>query len=258
MQKVPFCLISRYTNAMQDTDNIAARLVPTLEPLQDIIASKPWRVVPSSFISTDPNLRALPLLMDWQWPSLAEVLAALEVHTLILQQPGFWQVEPFAFYAARQSSIPVCNIEPQNYPLDRAAIRFAEADGVLAEVSEATAIADYLSTNNVTPLRAWALIHPADAPTWDTPATLVRSNAQVAHEVHLTPGVPLLVQCKHLAKQKASLFHRSKIFIWGKRLDAPTITTTDLLPFAFENFTLPFSLTDQGTCACGEKVVSRA
>ncbi len=242
---------------MQDTGTIAARLIPTLEPLQDIIASKPWRVVPSSFISTDPNLRALPLPMDWQWPSLAEILAAFEVHTLILQQPGFWQVEPFAFYAARQSSIPVCNIEPQNYPLDRAAIRFAETDGMLAEASEAAAIADYLSVNNVTPLRAWILIHPADTPTWETPAPLVRAGTQVAHEVHLVPGVPLLTQCSHLIKTGVPRFHRSNIFIWNNNLTTPTVTAAASLPFALTNFALPFSLTDQDTCACGERIVHR-
>jgi hypothetical protein len=243
---------------MQDTGNIAARLVPTLEPLQDIIAENPWRVVPSSFISTDPNLRALPLPMEWRWPSLAGALAALEVHTLILQQPGFWQVEPFAFDAARTSSIPVCNIEPQNYPLDRAAIRFAEADGILAEASEGAAIAEYLQANNVTPLRAWVLIHPADSAQWETPPTLVRVNAAVAHEVHLAPGVPLLVQCTNLAKGNTPRFHRSSIFTWSDDFAAPTITTDVSLPFALTDFALPFSLADEGTCACGEQIVSRA
>lgn len=238
--------------------NIAARLVPTLEPLQDIIASNPWRVVPSSFISTDPNLRALPLPMEWRWPSLATVLAALEVRTLILQQPGFWQIEPFAFYAARESSIPVCNIEPQNYPLDRAAIRFAETDGIVAEAAEAAAVAEYLQSNNVTPLRAWVLIHTGDAAQWETPPTLVRAHVQVAHEVHMTPGVPLLVQCKYLAKGNAPRFHRSSVFTWSDTIAAPTITANASLPFTLTEFALPFSLADEGTCACGEQIVSRA
>lgn len=242
---------------MQNLANIAVQLVPILEPLQEVLATQPVRVVPSSFDSTDPNLRALPLPTDWRWPSLAEALAALEVHTLILQQPGFWQMEPLAFYAARQSSIPICNIEPQNYPLDRAAIRFAGADGVLAEASEAAAIAEYLHVNNVAPCKAWILIHAADAPHWDTPPTLVRAQVGVAHEVHLTPGVPLLVQCKHLAKGSVPRFHRSSIFTWGDNLDAPTISATALMPFALADFPLPFSLKDEGLCACGDRLYSR-
>lgn len=242
---------------MHDTGTIAARLVPTLEPLQDTITGKPWRVVPSSFVSTDPNLRALPLPMDWRWLSLAEVLGALGVHMLILQQPGFWQMEPLAFYAACRSSIPLCNIEPQNYPLDRAAIRFAGADGVLAEASEAAAIAEYLNTNNVTLPGAWVLIHAADAPHWDTPPALLRVRAAVAHEVHLAPGVPLLVQCKHLAKQSAPSFHYSSVFRWSDSLDAPIIHSTALLPFVLADFPLPFSLKDEGLCACGEPLYSR-
>lgn len=240
-----------------DTRSIAARLVSILEPIQDRIADEHWRVVPSSFSSTDPNLRALPLPQEWQWPSLAETLTALEVHTLILQQPGFWQVEPFAFHAARESSIPVCNIEPQNYPLDRAAIRFAEADGVLAEASEAALLAEYLYAHNVTPLRAWVLIHSADANTWDVPPALVRANVQVAHEVHLVPGVPLLVQCGHLAKQNAPRFHRSHICSWSEDLRTPAITI-ESLPFNLTQFELPFALQDEGICTCGECTVSRA
>jgi hypothetical protein len=131
---------------MPTTDSIAARLYPMLEPLQTRIKDMQCRIVSSAFNSTDPTLCAFPLARDWQWPSLEDHLKRFKAETLILQLPSFWQVEPFVHFAAKASGTAICNIETQNYPLDKASIRFASANAVLAESTEAAAIASCAAT----------------------------------------------------------------------------------------------------------------
>ncbi len=242
---------------MQDPISLAAKLVPILEPLEERIGTEHYRVVPSTFNSIDESLRALPLKREWRWQSIEMHLKRFAPKTLILQLPSFWQVEPFVHAASRAAGAPVCIIEPQNYPLDKAAIRLAEANALVAEATEANAIADYLYTAQVALPPFWILIHAADAPTWDTPRLLKSGNVHIAEEVHLAPGVPLLVQCAESAAAKSGHYHYSDLFTWSADLARPAIST-DALLFTLTDFTLPFALTEKGLCPCGNMLLARA
>lgn len=245
---------------MQDTApySLANRLAPVLDPLQDRIKDMHWRVVSSAFNSSDPSLRALPLEREWRWPSLEAHLQSFKPQTLILQLPSFWQLEPYVHTAARAAEVPVCIIEPQNFPLDRAAIRLASAEAVLAEAAEAAGIAEYLSTSQVELPPYWILLHAANASQWDAPSLLLGRDIRVAQEVHLAPGVPLLVQCSDIVGAQSGYYHQSDLFAWSGDLSSPAISTNGSLLFEIKDLVLPFKLKDMGTCPCGKKLLARA
>jgi len=239
---------------MQTAASAASQLLSILEPLQSIIKVKRWRVVPSSFDAMDDALRAFPLERNWQWHTLEAHIKNFKPETLIVQLPLFWQLEPYVHAAARSAEVPVCIIEPQNYPLDKASVLFAGADGVLAEVTEASALADYLHAQNIALPQYWILIHTVDAPQFTIPELLAKQS--VAQEVHLVPGVPLLEQCTHAAKAKQNQFHQSDIFEWHTNNGQLSIASKSLV-FPLDTIALPFLLADAGACACGKRLYVR-
>lgn len=238
-------------------ESLAHQLLPVLEPLQTQIKDWQCRVVPSAFNSKDDTLRALPLEAQWRLPSIEEHLVAFKPQTLILQLPSFWQVEPFIHYAARKAEAPICIIEPQNFPLDKAAIRLASADTILAEATEAAAIAEYLTAGNIQLPPYWILVHAADASQWSMPTLLTNKQLTVASEVQLAPGVPLLVQWAAVVTERSGLYHQSDIFTWSVDLSAPAITTKEPMLFTLTDFALPFTLKNAGHCACGKMLFAR-
>ncbi|HEV8666263.1 MAG TPA: hypothetical protein VN665_00230 [Candidatus Paceibacterota bacterium] len=238
-------------------DSLARQLLPTLEPLQGVIKDWHCRVVPSAFNSADDALRALPLAREWRWPSAGEHFKRFKAETIILQLPSFWQLEPFVHFAAQAAGTPLCNVETQNYPLDKASIRLASANGVVAEVTEAAAIAEYLHKEQVMLPPYWLVLHAGDAPTWQLPELLQNKNLEVAEEVHLAPGVPLLVQCADIVAKQSHLFHTSDLFVWNANTAAATITSKELMLFTLADFPLPFTLKNAGPCACGQTLFAR-
>jgi hypothetical protein len=230
-----------------------------LEPLEARIRGEGWRVVPSAFDPADPHLRALPLPAAWRWRTLEDHIKSFSPETLVLQVPIFWQLEPFAYLASSAAGAGICILEPQNYPLTKAAVRLASANAIVAEASEAAAIAEHLENTSTELPPYWVLVHAVDASQWDLPSGLKSRAVRAAQEVHLAPGVPLLVQCEGIvAGAQESLYHRSDIFEWGGGLDAPSITNKAPLPFKLEGFALPFSLEEAGACACGKRLLARA
>ncbi len=240
------------------TESLAKQLAIVLEPHQKDIKTLRYRIVPSSFSGTDAYLLAVPLKGEWQWPTLEEHLKRFKPETVILQLPTFWQLEPFVQTSARNAGAPLSVIEPQNFPLDKAAIRLASANTIIAEASEAAAIAEYLHAGQVALPPYWVLIHAADAVHWKVPHLLQSHGQEVAEEVHLVPGVPLLVQCAEMVRTHSSQYHQSDMFVWNNTLTAPMISVTKTLPFTLKDFALPFALKDKGVCVCGKRLVGRS
>jgi hypothetical protein len=242
---------------MQTADSIATKLKPALQPLQEKIRELQCRIVPSTFNSLDDDLLALPLKEDWRWESFERFMRSCKPQTLMQQMPSFWQAEPFAHFAARTVQAPVAIVEPQNYPLDKALIRFASADSVIAEAGEAGALASYLTDANVALPPYWYLIYSVEAASFTRPGSLAGRHLVVAQEVDLAPTVPLLVQCGDIVKKGTGHFHLSELFTWSDDPKRPTISTKDNLLFVLKDFPLPFSLQDSGTCTCGKTLYDR-
>ena len=240
------------------TESLAKKLTIVLESHQKDTRKVPYRLVPSTFSGSDAYLQAVPLWGEWQWPTLEEHLKRFEPETIILQLPTFWQLEPFVQTSARNAGAPLCVIEPQNFPLDKAAIRLASANTIIAEASEAAAIAEYLHAGQVALPHYWVLIHAADAVHWKVPQLLQGRGQEVAEEVQLVPGVPLLVQCKAIVDARSGQYHESDIFVWNSNLVAPMISATETFPFTLKDVALPFALKDEGVCLCGKRLVARA
>ncbi len=243
---------------MSQTDSLALRLFPILDPLQHKIKDWHCHIVPSAFNPIDPNLRALPLASEWRWVSAQEHIKRFAPETVILQMPVFWQLEPFIYFAVRGAEAPICIIEPQNYPLDKAAVRFASANAIVAEAAEAAAITEYLHAGQIELPPYWIVVHAGDAVRWDTPPLLKNKKLEIAEEVHLAPGVPLLVQCDTIVAAQSGQYHHSDLFIWNDDHSAPAISTTGSLLFTLKDFALPFALEGKGACACGKTLLARA
>lgn len=244
-----------YNGPMRATDSLAKKLALVLEPLQERVRTMHYRVVSSAF-SPGPHMRALPLIDEWRWASLEEHLERFRPETVLLQLPLFWQLEPFVYRAARDAGAALCIVEPGNYPLDKAAMRFASVSTIIAEATEAAAIAGHVRAGQVGLLPHWILVHAADAMHWDTP-DLLRGGVRVAAEVHIAPGVPLLMQCGHIVAAQSGHYHRCELFAWSGSLSSPAISTNSSFLFELKDFALPFALEDRGTCACGKRLVAR-
>lgn len=209
-----------------------------LADIEPKIPDMACRVVPSSFNPDDPQLRAVPRPLEASWPSAEAILKAFGVRAVMMRLPLFWQTEPLLHAACRAAGAPIFTNDPENMPLGAAALSNG-VDTVVTTAADAAAFAGYLAEKH-TPLPPfWIIVHQADAPRWEVP-TMLRG-VKVAQEVHLFPGVPVLVQCPALVGKNR--YHFSDIHSQE--------------PLPLSELELPFVLKDCGTCVCGKAIGER-
>lgn len=214
----------------------------------------PCRVVPTSFDPDDPDLRAFPRLLSWQWSSCEDALKRFAPRVVMMRLPLFWQVEPLLHAACRSVPAPIFVNDADNMPVGEAAIRLAYVDTVVTDTADAFKFSSFLSDKK-TWSKSWLIIHRPDS-SWDIPPSL--GDAQVAQEVHIFPGVPLLIQCADLANVRSSaLFHGSLEFKMDILTDRIAITGSNEDPVPLTNLEIPLRLKRNGVCACGEEIVQR-
>ncbi len=194
-----------------------------------------YRFIPASF---DPNNTDDPLLrpLDWRWDSLTEALGWCDTKIALLRLPLFWQVLSPVHAAAVAARCGLFVNEKENMPLGEAAVRVGEANTVVTDTKDAFAFSLYLAEHN-TRLKNWFIIHEATQD-WDIPITLTGTEYNVVQEVHVHPGVPVLVQCKELSLSKKPHFH----------------ATAD---YALTASALEVPLLNVGVCACGKEVLAK-
>ena len=234
------------------------RLTDFLELLREIeprIADIPCRVVPASF-EPGPELLALPRPFDLRWESYTRTLRSFGSLGVIVRFPTFWQLISPTYTASRAAETAILVSEPQNMPVAREAIKRALMDTIVTDTEDALVFCKFLAASGTALPRAWLIVHRAQAAHWDLPAPLDNSAIQIAQEVHLFPGVPVLVQCEVLASGKGSLFHLVEAYRWELG-DAVTISGTDDDPLPFVRLRLPFALHALEICSCGKTVFER-
>lgn len=187
------------------------------------------RFVPSSFDPADPNLHALPRAGDEVWHSLAQLIPVAKVRGVMSRLPPFWQAMSPLHAACREHGVPLFLNDIANMPVGGLALTLRVVDAVVAEAADATQFAQHCADTGVPEPKLWLLVHQADA-TWKS--LMPHTSGLVAHEVHVSPGIPVLEQCRHLAEANDLKFHQA-----GE--DAP------------------FEVIKEGTCPCGKTLVRR-
>ncbi len=192
------------------------------------------RMLPSSFDPTDAELRALSISRDYRWKSLAAGLAFLDTRAVLLRLPLFWQVLPLVHDACTEAACTLFVNEKENMPLGDAAIRVGEVNTVITDTKDAFAFSLFCSERN-TSINSWFVVHEFRGE-WTLPI-MFSDTARVVQEVHLSPGIPFLVQCATLCAEKTARFHRT---------DTPAANP---LP--------DITLSPDGVCTCGKEVLVR-
>lgn len=201
------------------------------------------------------TLRAFPCAPTRRWNSCEQTLIASDTKAAMCMLPFFWQIEPLLFAAARGAGAPLFMTQPDNFAVAARAIDTAGTNTIITTPSTAQAFAQDLTGHDDTHPRTWLLIRLLGETVHDM--STFASAARVTSEIHLVPGVPLLVQCEHLLMAKMDKrFHVSEEFelsLEDGRLLA-TVRDTELMPlFRLE---LPFPLKEVSTCQCGKSTMT--
>lgn len=180
------------------------------------------RIFPSSF---DPIPELEAIRREQPWTSCRDALAHFGARTVIMQTPFFWQLFSPLHDVCRELRVLIYPSEPENMPAAAEALLRADANVIICPARDAEEFAAYIIAKHY-PLPAWILIHRA-LDTFSVPPTLQLAHARVAHEIHSSPGVPMLVQCAALIDEGNGEFHTTGAHDTGLRL------------------------TESGLCSCG-------
>ncbi len=230
--------------------------VEFLSSVEKHIPEMECRVFPSSFDANDPNLRAIPRPVDWQWTSCERALRHANSKGVMMRLPTFWQIGLPLHAACRAVGIPIFVNEPENIPVGAMALKTGGIDTVVTENRDAAAFAEYLVAQKLPMPRLGILVHRIED-AWDVSRVVLDTWSLVAQEVHAFPGVPVLEQCAALSAEKASRFHLSDSYLWEITGDETLITGKSGDPIPLSRYRLPCSLKKSGECSCGKPVFER-
>ncbi len=232
----------------------ASELLRLLGAIQNRIPEMNARVMPSSFDPDDSALCAFPSRKTAGWNSCERVLRDSGARGVMMRLPLFWQVEPNLFAACQAAGAFIFINDADNMPLGTAAVRDAHIDTIVTDAGNAHAFARYLLEKKSGMAKTWIIVHAPHTDIAPVPKALEDLHIRVAQEVHVFPGVPVLVQCTLLEKNKESSFHVSDSYEHEKTKDGLALTSTDASPLPFFRYELPLRLRDEGQCGCGKTI----
>lgn len=222
-----------------------------LGALQTAIPAMQVRVLPASY-SPDMAL-AYPRSLSWSWRSARDALRGMKAEGVMMRLPLFFQLESPLAEAAHAAGAFIFVNDKDNMPLGAAALEQAGIGCIATTGADAAAFAAYMNERNVR-APGWFLIRSLDED-WTVPAEVVRTGAPVAQEVHLFPGLPLLVQCTALSKAGKPDFHIAEELQYEEIEHGVHVTGAKDDPLPLCNF--PIALRTCGTCPCGKVVFRR-
>lgn len=224
-----------------------------IQAIQHALGSLPCRIIPTSFEADDPALAGFPLHALSRWDSCAQALVELKAHGVMMRLPLFWQLEVLVWYASREARAPIFLNDPENMPVGAAALQLGGMDTVVTEQRDASLFSEYLLKENLTLPPKWIIVHRAHE-RWSVPALL--SDCNVAHEVHLFPGLSVLSQCTALmnADPETLSFHITKGRAYEPGANIIETPSRDAIP----SFRLDMPAITAGVvCTCGERVYTQ-
>jgi hypothetical protein len=212
------------------------------------------RLIPSSFDPNDDSLQALAIPRGRTWNSLALALKHCGAKIVLVRLPLFWQMLSPIHDACTEARCTLFVNEQDNMPLADAAMRTAEANMVVTDSKDAFALSLFLAEKN-RHMPNWFIIHEADKE-WAVPV-MIDLDAKVVQEVHVFPGVPLLVQCESLSAERSPHFHAAPDMSFEMTAAGTLVSSSSALLVPLNNYQLNVLLALQGTCACGEEILAR-
>jgi hypothetical protein len=226
-----------------------------LDAISRRVRERGFAVVPTSFDADDQSLQAFPQKRDASWLVGETMFKHHGSRGVMLRTPIFWQFGLPVYRACRRVGIPIFVNEPENVPVGAMSLLRGGIDTVVTESMHASILSSYLAEKHLPLPVLWFLIHRALSSEWETPGAFIDSRCAVAQEVHLFPGVPILVQCTLLSGEKSPSFHVAN----GCDIElGPTChvsMTSTALPLY--RYVLPLGLRASGTCECGSDRIER-
>lgn len=220
-----------------------------LAPLEEQVRERECRVFPSLFDADADDVTAFPRPLSWRWSSCETALKYFGAQTALLRLPLFWQVEaPFVEACRNVGATAFCN-ERDNMPVGGVAITNADANVIVTDAADAAAFRAYLDLRKILTPVSWILVHR------DTPEPASRFPDNAAHEVHIAPGVPILVQCPELFNSTDAFHEADDARIALDERKAVLEATDEMVPA----LQLPVAsrLRERGECACGKRILEK-
>lgn len=202
------------------------------------------RFFPSTFIAENSYVHyATPFPKRNPWHSLERLIETFTPTTgLMLIAPLYWQTEPIFNDVCKRHGLPESVIHGNNLPVAVEILKQVSIRGVVLEhslipsfIEEVTASYDITRLDfilSITPLSE--LNSVAMLPTVD--------GSLLFHEVHLSPGCPLLYQ--DIPDAGSDRFRLNQDFMWELNGQRPRITATTAHTLPTLRFVLPLSLTE--------------
>lgn len=214
---------------------------------QNILVSN-YRLLPAAFEPTK-ELTAYPVPLERGWPSLTPHMRVWDSRGLMARVPLFWQMEaPLRTTCDEVGAFLFIN-DMSNMPLGAAAIRDANVDTVVTQMRDVGPFSLHLLEAKIA-LPNFIAVHPHASALAPLPQAC--RETPIAQEVHLFPGVPMLVQCPCLSAQKEPVFHAApgcRIYRAGGQV---LFTGADTDPQPPYDYPLLMTLREAGSCQCGE------
>ncbi len=226
-----------------------SELLTHLRSQEKNVPDLPCRIVPTSFDDSDAQLTALPRPLDWKWSSLHEALKLVEPKVAMTRLPLFWQMTSAIRGACKEAGSTLLPNEQENMHGGAAALLVANVNVVVTSSEDAGIFTSYLLEGASTLPEMWLIVHDASAPVWEIPASMQNLRAPIAQDVHLFPGLPLFVQCRHLMRAKKPHYHLAE----GCSLDnlSPCIVSIQDSAVTLPALETEFSVQQTGSCECG-------
>lgn len=146
-----------------------------------------YRFLPSSFDPDDPDMKGIPVPLDWCWDSAEHTFKAWGSRGVMMRLPLFWQMEVPLFRACRSVGAFLFANDVGNMPLGAVATRIAEIDTVVTDFEDTCMFTSYLLECNAPLPKHWFIVRNQKNAHRQLPHAL--ANVAVYEETHSSPGI---------------------------------------------------------------------
>ena len=228
-----------------------AEIESQLRKNEQHLAHSKSRLIPASFNPSESDMSACPIPADLGWDSCKNHFKHFNIVGVMMRLPLFWQMETPLQSAAREAGAFIFVNDRANMPLGQTALDIANIGAIVTDYPDALTFSAYLNEHNKPGPALWVIIHSLENALLPLPGTI--PGKSIAREVHIFPGLPMLVQCPNLIDKKTSDFHIAPLFWHDAARGSHVLSTRAGLPFS--TVTLPFTITETDICPCGMRVL---
>jgi len=214
-----------------------------------------FRIFPTSFSPEGYEGGGFFRAGDWRWDTLEEHLKSSGALGVLVRLPLFWQVEPLIYYACKNAGSFLFLNDASNMPVGRVAIKNASFNTIVTTSDDALEFSKHIQEHNCNDFLNWIVVHPINDIDINRMKISYANTSYIAHEVHLFPGIPLFVQCSHLARGKSHHFHVASEFSLDTLEGSISLTGNESDAVPLYKVSINVSATrEKKKCPCGREV----